>query len=251
MVSHKPLQSRILITIQRPSLWIASLAGMALIVAFLIWTAFQYGQRVAGYDKGEAMTYIDDLQQQLEDEQAQNTESTRQAAMLERNSVIDDGATEQLKKSLGEAQAESLELKKELSFYKSIISPESEKRSLAVQTIQLKPGQNGGYKYKIMVSQRGRNDRFARGSIEVSVEGSQDGVATTYKLKELSSDVTKPITFGFKYFQNFEGTMTIPGSFRPEFMRVQVKPKSSRIDPIDERFTWADLTAGGEQNVGQ
>jgi len=250
-VNHRPIQSKILITIQRPSLWLAGLAGIALVVVLLIWTAFQYGQKVAGYDKGEAMTYIDDLQQQLEDVQVKNTESQHQTAMLERNSVIDDGATEQLKISLGEAQAESLELKKELSFYKSIVSPEQEKRSLAIQTIQLKPSLGGGYQYKIMVSQRGRNDRFARGGIEVSLEGSQEGQAVTYKLKEVSSDVTKAITFGFKYFQNFEGKLTLPVTFRPEFMRVQVKPRSSRIDPIDEKFAWADLTAGGQQHVGQ
>jgi hypothetical protein len=250
-VNYKPLQSRILITIQRPVLWLASLAGIVLFVAMLIALAFEYGQKVAGFDKGEAMTYIDDLQQQLEDAVSQNTENQRQAAMLERNIMIDDGATEQLKKSLDEAQAESLELKKELSFYKSIVSPEQAKRSLAIQTIQLKPDLSGGYQYKIMVSQRGSNDRFARGGIEVTIEGSQDGQAATLQLKEVNKDLKKSITFGFKYFQNFEGTMVLPATFRPEFMRVQVKPKSSRIDPVDEKFSWADLTAGGEQNVGQ
>lgn len=250
-MNYKPLQSRILITIQRPALWLASMAGIVLLVALLIGLAFEYGQKVAGYDKGEAMTYIDDLQQQLEDIQVQYTETQRQTAMLERNSVIDDGATEQLKKSLNESQAESLELKKELSFYKSIISPEQSKRSLAIQTIQLKPDKNGGYHYKIMVSQRGRNDRFTRGKIEVVVEGFQDGKAVTLKLSEISSKLKKPLTFGFKYFQNFEGTIILPVTFRPEFVRVQVKPRSSRIDPVDEKFTWADLTAGGEKNVGQ
>jgi hypothetical protein len=63
--------------------------------------------------------------------------------------------------------------------------------------------------------------------------------------------VTKPITFGFKYFQNFEGKMALPATFRPEFMRVQVKPRSSSIGLVDEKFAWADLTAGGEQHVGQ
>lgn len=252
-MNYKPLQSRLLITIQRPLLWLASLLGVILSVVLLILLAFEYGQKVAGYDKSEAMTYIDDLQQQLEDEKAQFTESQRQTAMLSRNSVIDDGATEQLKKSLAEAQTESLELKKELTFYKSIVSPELDKRSLAIQTIQLKPDLNGGYQYKIMVSQRGRNDRFTRGEIEVSFEGSQDGQAGTINLSEVSSDVKKALNFSFKYFQNFEGSMVLPVTFQPEFMRVQVKPKSNLIDPVDEKFAWADLTAVGvgEQNVGQ
>lgn len=251
-MNYKPLQTRILITVQRPSLWLASLVGIMLLIALLIFLAFEYGQKVAGYDKGEAMNYIDDLQKQLEIETTKNTESQRQAAMLERNSVIDGDATEQLKKSLNEAQEETLELKKELSFYKSIVAPEQDKRSLAVQTIQLKADPGGGYQYKIMVSQRGKNDRITRGQIEVTFEGSQDGQAATLKLSEVSSKVKKPLNFGFKYFQNFEGSITLPATFLPEFMRVQVKPRSGRIDAVDEKFAWADLTAaGGEQNVGQ
>ena len=58
--------------------------------------------------------------------------------MLERNSQIDDDASSQLKETLAQAQNEVLELKKELSFYKSIVAPEQGSRSLAIQTIQLK-----------------------------------------------------------------------------------------------------------------
>jgi hypothetical protein len=250
-MNYKPVQNRILVTIQSPKLWFLSALGLIALLALIIWSAFVYGQKVAGYDKGEAVAYIDDLQQQLDETIAQKAESEHQAAMLERNSVIDGGATEQLKKSLSEVQAESLELKKELSFYKSIVSPEQAKRSVAIQTIQLKPDQKGGYTYKIMVSQRGRNDRFTRGNIEVTLEGSQEGQAKTLKLSEVSGATWKPIKFGFKYFQNFEGLMILPITFRAEYMRVQVKPRSSKMDSIDEKFAWADLTAGGEQHVGQ
>lgn len=246
-MNYKPVQSRILITIQRPGMWVLNFLFLLGVIALMIWLSFAYGQRVAGYDKVEAIEYIEGLEQQITDLTLQNTESQRQAAMLERNSTIDDGASVQLKISLTEAQAESLELKKELSFYKSIISPGDSKRSLVIQTIQLRPGEgNGVYQYQIMVSQRGRNDRFARGNIDVVLGGMNAGQTQTIKLSEVSQDVKNPIRFGFKYFQKFSGTMTLPEAFQPEYMRVKVKPKSSKIDPIDEQFAWADLTAAGE-----
>jgi hypothetical protein len=254
-MNNKPLQSKLLITVQRPFLWLLSFIGLVSLVTLMVWVSFEYGLKVAGYDKAEAMTYIDDLQQQIEDLQGQYTEKQRQTAMLERNSTIDDGASEQLKTSLDAAQAESLELKKELAFYKSVVTPEDTKRSLAIQTIQIKPDVDGTFQYKIMVSQRGRNDRIARGSIAVTIEGSQDGQASKLKLSSVSNEAKKQKKFGFKYFQNFEGAMKLPDTFQPEQIRVQVKPRSSRIDAIDEKFAWADLTAdltaGGEQNVGQ
>ena len=245
-MNYKPLETRILITIQRPGLWVLNFFLMLCAVAFICWLAFAYGQRVAGYDKNEAITYIEDLEQQIADLNLKFTESQRQTAMLERNSTIDGGASDQLKISLAEAQAESLELKKELTFYKSIITPGDTKRSVIIQTIQLKANATGGYEYKIMVSQRGRNDRFARGSIDVTLGGTEAGQAKVIKLSEVSKEAKKPIRFGFKYFQKFGGTITLPATFQPEFMRVKVKPKSSKIDPIDEQFSWTDLTAVGE-----
>jgi hypothetical protein len=250
-MNNRPLKSRLLITVQRPILWLASFIGLILLVVVMIWVSFEYGLKVAGYDKRDAMKYIGDLQQQVEDLQSQYTEKQRQTAMLERSSTIDDGASDQLKTSLDAAQAESLELKKELAFYKNIVTPEDTKRSLAIQTIQVKPDVDGTFRYKIMVSQRGRNDRIASGSIAVTIEGSQDGLAKKLKLSSVSNEAKKQKRFGFKYFQNFEGTMKLPVSFQPEHIRIQVKPRSSRIDAIDEKFAWADLTAGGEQNVGQ
>lgn len=245
-MNYKPVRSRVLITIQRPGLWVLNLLIMLGVIALLLWAAFMYGQRVAGYDKSEAIGYIEGLEQQIVDLRVQNTESQRQAAMLERNSTIDDGASDQLKISLTEAQEEVLELKKELAFYKSIIAPGESKRSLMIQTIQLKTDVNGDHQYKIMVSQRGRNDNFARGSIDVTIGGSEAGQVKVIKLSDVSKDAKNPIGFSFKYFQKFEGSMTLPATFQPEYMRVKVKPRSSKIDPIDEQFAWADLTAGGE-----
>ena len=246
-MNYQPVQSRILITIQRPGLWALNFLFMLGMIALVVWAAFLYGQHVAGFNKDEATDYIAGLQQQIEELEAENTESLRQTVMLERNSTIDDGASEQLKISLTEAQVEVMELKKELTFYKSIITPGETKRSLMIQTIQLKPEDTAGdYKYQIMVSQRGRNDRFARGSIEVILGGSDAGSAKEFKLAEVSNEAKNPIRFGFKYFQKFTGILTLPATFQPKFMRVQVKPKSSKIDPIDEQFAWADLIAGGE-----
>lgn len=245
-MNYSALETRILITIQRPSLWVLSFFCLLAAIALMSWLSFAYGQRVAGYDKSEAASYISDLESQIDNLSSQNTESQRKNAMLERNSTIDDGASEQLKISLSKVQVEALELKKELTFYKSIITPGDGKRSLLIQTIQLKQdAKTGDYQYKIMVSQRGRNDRFARGSITVTLGGTEAGQTKILKLSEVSAEVKKPIRFGFKYFQKFSGTITLPATFKPEYMRVKVKARSSKIVPIDERFSWADLTAGG------
>jgi len=241
----KPLQTHTIITIQQPLLWLISLIGIISMVLLLIWSSYEYGRSVAGFDSSNSDAYIEQLQAQLEETQAEIVESSHQATMLKRNSRIDDDASVQLKETLAQVQDEALELKKELSFYKSIVAPEQGDRSIAIQTIQIKENEEGGYHYKIMVSQRGRNDQFARGTIDVSIEGVNKGQPVTLKLAEVSNDTKKPMKFGFKYFQNFEGVMTLPAAFQPNSLHVKVKPKAGKIKAIDEQFAWSDLTAGG------
>ncbi|NOQ89985.1 MAG: hypothetical protein GQ549_03465 [Gammaproteobacteria bacterium] len=214
-------------------------------VLILLWISFEYGRNIAGYNSADTDAYINQLQVQLEEARAEIVESNRQATMIESNSQIDDGASVQLKETLAQAQNETLELKKELSFYKSIVAPEQGSRSVAIQTIQLKQNETGGYDYKIMVSQRGRNDRFARGTIDVSIEGVKKGQPVTLKLADVSNATKKSMKFGFKYFQKFEGVMTLPAAFLPDSIRVKVKPSTGKIKSIDEQFAWSDLTAGG------
>jgi hypothetical protein len=241
----KPMPTRKIITIQRPALWLLSFVVFICIILVSLLGAFEYGRYNAGFNSVDSAAYIEQLQAQLEESQAEIVENKRQATMLERNSLIDVDASSQLKETLAQAQNEALKLKKELSFYKSIVAPEQGNRSLAIQTIQLKMNTVGGYDYKIMVSQRGRNDQFARGTVDVSIEGVSEGQPVTLKLAEVSNDTKEPMKFGFKYFQNFEGAMILPEAFQPDLVRVQVKPSKGKIKAIDEQFAWSDLTAGG------
>lgn len=244
-MNTKPILTHTIITIQRPYLWLLSLLAIVAVIMLSLWFTFEYGRNVAGFDSAGTDAYIEQLQAQLDEAQAEIVETNRQATMLKRNSLIDDDASVQLKETLAQAQNEVLELKKELSFYKSIVAPEQGSRSLAIQTIQLKRNDAGDYSYKIMVSQRGRNDQFARGTIDVTIEGVEKGQPVTLELAEVSNDTKKPMKFGFKYFQNFEGVISLPAAFLPDFLRVKVKPKSGKIKSIDEQFAWSDLTAGG------
>ena len=242
---NQPRLTRKIITIQRPALWLLSMFIAVCMILISLWFSYEYGRRAAGYDSADTDAYIAQLQEQLEESQAEIIESLRQATMLERNSRIDDTASVQLKEVLAQAQNEVLALKKELSFYKSIVAPEQGSRSLVVQSIQLKENETGGYHYKIMVSQRGRNDSFARGTVDVSIEGVKKGQSLTLKLADVSKDTKKPMKFGFKYFQNFEGVMNLPAAFLPDIIHVKVKPSTGKIKTVEEQFEWSDLITGG------
>ena len=241
----KPLQTHKVITVQRPLLWLLSFVILLCMILVSLWVSFEYGRHIAGYDSASAETYIEQLHSQLEQSQAKIIASNRRATMLERNSRIDEDASVQLKETLAQVQDEALKLKKELSFYKSIVAPEQGARSIVIQTVQLKKNDTGDYHYRVMVSQRGRNDKFARGTIDISIKGVNKGKSVTLKLADISKESKKPMKFGFKYFQNFEGVMNLPDAFQADTLHVKVKPSKGKIKAVDEQFAWSDLTAGG------
>ena len=244
-MTTRPIQARHLITVQRPFLWVLSTIGLVALVVVAVWLSYETGRRTAGFDAASVSEVVDSMQNQITALEGELAESRRQTAMLERNSQIDGDTSAELKRTLSEAQSEALELKKELAFYKSIVAPEQGKPSIVIQTIQLKPELPiGQYGYKIMVSQQGKNNNFARGVIDVSVEGTKLGKKQVVALTSISDEAKKPMKFGFKYFQNFKGTLILPEDFVAEAMRVKLKPKSKTLEPVDERFPWADLTAG-------
>lgn len=244
-MSLKPRQTREIIVIQRPVIWVSTAIFISCLIIASIWGAYEYGLYQNAPDNDDVDAYIVDLQSQLEISRGEFVETQRQASMLERNRQIDDDASRQLKKTLVEVQNEVLTLKKELVFYKSIVAPEKSGRSLILQMVQVKPDVSGGYYYKVMVSQRGRNDKYARGSLDIHIDGKNKEKTTTLKLSDVSNETKKTLKFGFKYFQIFEGVMTFPDGFVAEQFRVSVKPKTAKLKPVDEQYSWSDLMTGG------
>ncbi|MCW8955558.1 MAG: hypothetical protein OQL09_01645, partial [Gammaproteobacteria bacterium] len=160
----------------------------------------------------------------------------------------------QVNKTLGEAQAQIMEMKEELTFYRSIVTPNKSKRSIVVKKVQLVAESAGRYKYKVVLIQDGRQDVAVRGLVEFSFEGEQaDGTVVRFDLPAVSvQKTTKRQKFGFKYFQNFEGSIRMPDNFTPTTMFVSVLPSSSRVPKAEEVLAWDDILSGGEQvNVGQ
>lgn len=241
---HRPGASQQIIVIQRPALWVGGMFALFVLVLLSIWLAWEYGRYSAGYDHSDAEDIIFELQSKLKATQAELVASRRQAAMLERNHQIDEDAARALQQELVAERNASQALKKELAFYKSIVSPEQGKRHLVIQTFELTPREDGRFHYRLMVSQRGRNDRYARGVIALSASGVRQGKPVTLALETISNankKRVKALKFGFKYFQNFEGDFALPEDFAADAITVKVKPRTGKLKAVDKQFEWESL----------
>ena len=250
-----PVHVRHLISIHRPELWIASAVAFLMVLMFIIWLAFGFGQQSAGFNQSETEQYVSELKQKIDQLTEQKNALHRENSKLTLGHSIDKGASSKMNKTMEGAQAKIIAMEEELLFYRNVMSPSKTTRSVEIKALQLSTAaKQNEFKYKLQLIQNGRHDVVTRGVVEISVEGeNSEGKTIRLAMSTItnSKDYKKP-RFGFKYFQNFDGGIRIPDGFVPKLMFIRVLPSSSKVPRIDKSFVWADiLNVGDQDHVGQ
>ncbi len=221
--------------------WKTRLVALLIVLALIMgsWSIFEYGRFSAGYDSHEA--------NQLKAQWAANNTKQQdlidqlraEKAILERDSQIKREAYGELDGTLRQLQAEILELKEELAFYRGIVSPRDAARGLRVQSVKLESnGHPKGYRYKIILTQVLKNDKVAYGRVNLAVEGMLRGISTRLSISDLTGKSVKEINYRFTYFQSLEGDITLPEGFQPLRLRLQVLPWGRHEDEILRSINW-------------
>jgi hypothetical protein len=224
----------------RPRWQLLSIQFGSVAVAILTaWGMYEYGRHDGGYDVIAAFDKRQQLQQKLDSSHKTNSQLREQMAVLERSSQIEQEAYKQLESTVNGLQDEILELKGELAFYRGIVSPgDAQKTGLNLQTFELNPTLiERKFHYKLVLTQVLSNGTVAYGKISFSVEGSQEGKPKEYTLAQLSKN-TRELSFRFKYFQSFEGDISLPEGFIPSKVNLVVKPKSRKHTQLTESINW-------------
>jgi hypothetical protein len=223
----------------RPRWQLLSIQLGAVLAAILTaWGMYEYGRNDGGYDVVAAFDQRQQLENKLDSSYQTNTQLREQMAVLERSSQIEQEAYKQLEGTVNGLQDEILELKEELAFYRGIVSPGDARAGLNLQTFELSPTLiERKYHYKLVLTQVLSNGVVAYGKISFSVEGSKEGQPVEFTLAQLS-DNTRELSFRFKYFQSFEGDISLPEGFNPSKVNLVVKPRSRKHKQLNESINW-------------
>ena len=170
---------------------------------------------------------------------------------LRRDQEVDQHSLRQAQNSIRELEHTLKERKSEITFYKSIMAPGDIESGLHVFRLDLEPTRDDKrWRYNLVLSQIGDNNRFVSGHVNVELIGYVDGNRKTLPLDQISDSRDKTdIEFRFRYFQSVDGDMTIPEDFRPD--SIQVTAVADRGNQRSERmFRWQDKT-GEEADVSK
>jgi len=215
--------------------WLWVVLVLALIAGFG-WIGYQLGgpeltQRIPGL-KPFAEKRLRSLQEERD-------ELRRELNRVQQEAQMDQIAMRAIKDQIKQFQTERLEMEEELAFLRGIVSDTSDKTGLRVQKFKLTPGmEDDQFDYRFSVSQVINSGTTAKGRIQISVEGLKDDQAATLSLKDLTGGKVKSHKMRFRYFQNIEGSLTLPDGFVPAKIVIELDPEGKKQDKVKAIYDW-------------
>ena len=216
----------------------AFMVSLIVVVGYLI---FEFGRIEAGYDvvdAGNKRQVYEDRIMALDDE---IIDLKQQVALLATHRDIDREAYKEVEASLAGLQAKIQEQQDAIAFYRGIVSPADGNSGLRVQALKLTRGNDEReFNVRLVLVQAMKHDQKVSGDVNLSVEGSKNGVETTYTFADLvAADAEPAWKYSFRYFQNFDRRLVLPDGFTPLRIKVEVRSRTRSISSIEESFAWA------------
>lgn len=162
---------------------------------------------------------------------------------LESGRNIDSLAQKEIQGTIREYETTIEQLKKDVSFYQSIMAPSENIKGLQVQNLELqKTADKKRFSYKIVLAQVADNKRYVSGVVAVNIVGMQDGAKQILPLRDVSKEQSSlGIKFKFKYFQDISGELTLPPGFTAESIQVVAQADGKKASKLERSYKWSDL----------
>ncbi len=220
--------------------------GIALVL-LLLFIMFLVGRAYQSFELRQLKLEKEVLMNRVVEVEQRNASLVKKNAKLQGISKIEHDAYEKANRSQVALQRELLEMKEQLVFYQGIVSPEQLSLGINIQSFELNKKNNlGMYYYKLVLSKRGKSNKFVKGRFDFLIKGQQDGQSKDLSLKKLKQEYKeKDSKFSFRYFQVFEGDMLLPDLFEPYDIQVKIKPTTKKIKPFSESISWTQAMSGG------
>jgi hypothetical protein len=175
--------------------------------------------------------------------QKSESELRQQVFNLESGRNIDNVAVQGIQETIRDYKSTIDQLKKDVSFYQSIMAPSENIKGLQVQNLELqKTTDDKRFSYKIVLAQVADNKNYVSGLVAVNIVGMQDGNKVILPLRDVSDDQsTLGIKFKFKYFQDITGELILPTDFNPESIQVVAQADGKKASKLERTYMWNDL----------
>ena len=157
---------------------------------------------------------------------------------LDLASVADAGANEQLRHTIKVLGDRIHSLEEEVRFYRRLVAPMESDEGFSIERLDIARTRDPDrFAYTLVMTRTADQDQWIEGNLTMDFVGEQAGEERSLSLAELSEPRDYPIKFGFLYFEDFSGQITIPGDFQP--LEVRVAAQVDTGPRLERVFSWS------------
>ncbi|MFL0810573.1 MAG: hypothetical protein K6L76_09175 [Agarilytica sp.] len=233
-------QHRVRVIEDRPFLrWLIIFACVGL-AALAVYLSFHRGHSLGIKEQVRAEKEIADLNSQLGASLSRVTELEQKVANFDLGAEVDRKANEEIRQEVIALKEEIAKLEEDNTFYRGLMAPTKNKQGLTFGTVELSQTDKPRViNFRVVMQQLAVNHNLLKGALQFTIVGRQDGVDTSYTLRQLSKQISKDkVTLRFKYFQTIEGELTLPAGFEPLAIELVANSTGKNAVTVEKRFGW-------------
>jgi hypothetical protein len=208
------------------------------------WAGVQHGTDSEIARLGQVEVERDRLEASATELRKQYQAVRQQQISLERGRAIDEQALNQARQSIVALETRNSQLRSDLGFYKKIMAPASLARGLQIDRLSIDENSEGGFDFRLVLTQVGNNKRYQSGVVAVNLLGQSGNSAEVIPLRDVSPQIDDlGVKFRFRYFQDINGSLTLPDGFEPLEVQVVAHPEGKETVQAKRTFLWNKLVA--------
>ena len=219
-------------------------------VAASAFGGFAYGYYKTLLSQQTAQADRAELNRELGNTREENAELRRQVAVLERSSMMDQRANEEVESTMRQLRERVAQLEEDIVYYRQVVSEEMEDSGLIIGSLDITATQDPRrFRYRLVMRQNDADgDTYLLGHVNVNLVGIQDGGQRVIPLREVSEEQDQlDIRLRFRNFQPIEGSLTLPQGFVPERIQIAAVATEPVEKSINQDFSWVvEDNSGGE-----
>jgi len=182
-----------------------------------------------------------ELVQQIEKLKFENLDLSRQMAILNRSSAMDQKATEEVQETISTLREQVASLEQDIIYYRNVVSEETYETGLTISEWDIaSTNRLGRYRYKLVVRQQDADgDTFLIGHVNINLVGRKNEQLVVLPLRDFSVDQEQlDIKLRFKFFQIIEGELILPPGFVPSRVQIAAVETAPIEKTVNHNFSW-------------
>lgn len=237
MSEERTVVIRLTSQLKRQLVLVLILLLLILAVIFYLGTLRGMGQAV------DLSGRVHDLSQQTNQQAMQLKSHRAQQVVIEKAAEIDRLAAESVRKDLLMHQKQVAELQRDVEFYRGLMAPDEMQRGFKLHTLDVTfDSLTERYNFKGVMTNAGGNGNVVKGDLSLALEVYEEGTSKQYKLSDLPDYTGKmPIKMRFRFFQNIQGSFTLPEGMKPVSLIATANIKDITGNLFKASYDWGVL----------